>query len=44
MYGKHLFWQMAQFDWLLTWQDFPVLPTDNTQFLLPYEAATRAEF
>jgi hypothetical protein len=23
------------FDWLLTRQDFPVLPTDNTQFLLP---------
>jgi hypothetical protein len=28
---------MAQFDWLLTGQDFPVLPTDNKQFLLPCE-------
>ena len=25
MHGKHLIWQMAQFDWLLTRQDFPVL-------------------
>jgi hypothetical protein len=25
----------VQFDWLLTRQDFPVLPTGNTQFLMP---------
>jgi hypothetical protein len=35
---------MTQFDWLLTRQDFPVLPKGNTQSLLPDEAATRAEF
>jgi hypothetical protein len=23
---KHLFWRIAQFDWLLTRQDIPVLP------------------
>jgi hypothetical protein len=33
--GKHLFWQMAQSDWLRTGQDFSVLPAGNTQFLLP---------
>ena len=43
LYGKHLFWRIAQFDWLLTGQDFPVLPTGNTQFLLPYKAVTRAK-
>jgi hypothetical protein len=26
---------MAQSDWPLTGQDFPVLPVGNTQFLLP---------
>jgi hypothetical protein len=34
-----LLWWIAQFDWLLPRQDFPVLPTGNAQFLLPYEAA-----
>ncbi len=34
---------MAQFDWLLMGHDFPVLPTGNKQFLLPYEASTRAK-
>jgi hypothetical protein len=28
--------RMAQSDWLLTGQDFPVLPTGNTLFLLPW--------
>jgi hypothetical protein len=27
LYGKHLFWWIAQFDWLLARQDFPVFPT-----------------
>jgi hypothetical protein len=30
--GKHLFWRMVQSDWLMTGQDFPVLPMGNTQF------------
>jgi hypothetical protein len=29
-YGKHLFWRMAQPDWLLMGRDFPILPTGNT--------------
>jgi hypothetical protein len=28
---------MAQSDWLLTGQDFPVLPTGDTLFLLPWQ-------
>ena len=40
---KHLFWRRAQFDWLLTGQDFPVLPTGNTQFLLPCYVRLRRE-
>ena len=44
LYGKHLFLRIAQFDLLLTVQDFPVLPTSNTQFFIAlYEAATRAK-
>jgi hypothetical protein len=33
LYGKNVFWRMPQSDWLLTGQDFPVLPTGNAQFL-----------
>jgi hypothetical protein len=35
---------MAQFDWLLTRQDFPVLPTGNMHFLLHGEKNNRKNF